>query len=184
LRPEQRKALVGHVRRAYDISQRRACWSLRVSRTSIRYESVRLPQDGLSMRIREITEGRTTWESRRVHVLLLREGWHVNHKRVRRLYRLEGLNLRTKSPRRRKSIAPRPLRAKASHRDERWSMLDHGLHERSTSRRPSHSCVDGGRSTAKRRGRAKIPSPSTPFIFARLSVRFRSCHPANGGSNQ
>jgi len=123
LRPEQRRELVGRVRSAYDISQRRACWSLRVSRTSIRYESIRPPQDDLSMRIREITEVRTTWGSRRVHVLLLREGWQVNHKRVRRLYRLEWLNLRTKRPRRRTATVPRQLRAKASRRDERWSCL-------------------------------------------------------------
>ena len=36
---------------------------------------------------------RVRYGYRRVHVLLRREGWHVNMKRVRRLYRLEGLQL-------------------------------------------------------------------------------------------
>ena len=74
------------------------------------------------MRMREITSVRTSWGSRRVHVLLQREGWHVNHKRIRRLYRLEGLNVRRKRPRRRKSIVTRSEAVKATRRDERWSM--------------------------------------------------------------
>ena len=57
-----------------------------------------------------------------MHVLLQREGWHVNYKRIRRLYRLEGLNLRSKRPRRRKSIVTRSEAVKATRRDERWSM--------------------------------------------------------------
>ena len=40
----------------------------------MRYESIRDPQDALVMRIREITSVRTSWGSRRVHVLLRREG--------------------------------------------------------------------------------------------------------------
>ena len=107
---------------AYEISQRRACATLRCNRTVMRYESIRDPQDALIMRMREITSVRTSWGSRRVHVLLQREGWHVNHKRIRRLYRLEGLNLRCKTPRRRKSIVTRSESVKATRRDERWSM--------------------------------------------------------------
>jgi putative transposase len=38
---------------------------------------------------------------RRITVLLRREGWHVKVKRVHRLYRLEGLHMRPKPPRRR-----------------------------------------------------------------------------------
>ncbi len=44
---------------------------------------------------------------RRRHVLLRREGWAINHKRVHRLYREEGLTMRTKTPRRRKSCRVR-----------------------------------------------------------------------------
>ena len=88
----------------------------------MRYESIRDPQDALIMRMREITSVRTSWGSRRVHVLLQREGWHVNHKRIRRLYRLEGLNLRCKTPRRRKSIVTRSEAVKTTRRDESWSM--------------------------------------------------------------
>jgi len=43
------------------------------------------------MRIREIASVRKRYGYRRIHVLLLREGWKINHKRVCRLYREEGL---------------------------------------------------------------------------------------------
>lgn len=42
---------------------------------------------------------------RRIHVILLREGWHINHKREYRLYREEGLNLQRKTKKRLKSVS-------------------------------------------------------------------------------
>ena len=41
------------------------------------------------MRIKEIAAVRPSWGSPRIHVLLRREGWLVNHKRTERLYRME-----------------------------------------------------------------------------------------------
>jgi putative transposase len=52
-------------------------------------------------RIREIAETRMRCGYRGIAVLLRREGWRVNVKRVHRLYRLEGLQIRLKPPRRR-----------------------------------------------------------------------------------
>ena len=51
----------------------------------------------------------------RIHVLLQREGWHVNHRKVLRIYREEGLNLRSKRPGRRVAAANR-LAARRSRR--------------------------------------------------------------------
>ena len=59
---------------------------------------------------------------RRIHVLLRREGWQVNHKRVRRLYQLEGLQLRNKSPKRRVAAKLRADRHPATGPNECWSM--------------------------------------------------------------
>lgn len=59
---------------------------------------------------------------RRLHVLLEREGWGANAKKVYRLYREEGLSMRAKRPRRRKAAQVRQLRPPATERDERWSM--------------------------------------------------------------
>lgn len=74
------------------------------------------------MRIRDLAHARPRFGSLRIWVLLRREGWLVNRKRVRRLYRLEGLQLRMRV-RRRKHIAlhrgpaPTPIGP-----TERWSM--------------------------------------------------------------
>ena len=51
-----------------------------------------------------------------------REGWKDNHKRVYRIYKEEGLNLRTKRPRRRKSAAHRMERPEVSTINQVWSM--------------------------------------------------------------
>lgn len=50
----------------------------------------------------EIASTRVRYGFWRIFVLIRRDGWHVNHKRIYRLYKEEGLNLRTKRPRRRK----------------------------------------------------------------------------------
>ena len=86
--------LVAWSERSYRLSQRRACAALRATRSTIRYASRRGSQAPLVGRIREIAEVRVSYGYRRVHVLLRREGWRVNHKRVSRVYREEGLGLR------------------------------------------------------------------------------------------
>ena len=53
------------------------------------------------MRLKDLAQDRVSYGYRRLHILLRREGWAVNHKRVYRLYRQEGLMvLRTKKPKR------------------------------------------------------------------------------------
>jgi len=86
------------------------------------YRSVRPDQAPLIGRIREIAHTRVSYGHRRVHVLLRREGWAVNLKRVYRLYREEGLTLRRKKPKRRRAAQPRLERPAASLPNERWSM--------------------------------------------------------------
>jgi putative transposase len=74
------------------------------------------------MRIKEITEVRVRYGYRRVHVMLQREGWHINHKRVYRLYSQQGLALRSKRPRRHRSAYARQPRVMAKAINEAWSM--------------------------------------------------------------
>jgi putative transposase len=50
------------------------------------------------MRIKELAATRVSYGYRRIHVLLQREGWQINHKRTRRIYRELGLQLRNKRP--------------------------------------------------------------------------------------
>jgi tRNA A37 threonylcarbamoyltransferase TsaD len=61
------------------------------------------------MRLRDLAMAWVGYGYRRLHVLIEREGWHVNHKRVYRLYREEGLAIRRRPPRRRKACKDRSL---------------------------------------------------------------------------
>lgn len=107
---------------SYRVSQRRACGTFGVARSSVCYKSIRPTQEPLRVRIREIASVRVSYGFRRVHVLLRREGWKVNLKRVHRLYRDEGLSLRSKKPKRRRSASPRIERPAGRVPNERWSM--------------------------------------------------------------
>jgi putative transposase len=106
----------------YQVSERRACAVLGVNRTSLRRRSTRDQQEYLRKRIREIAAVRVRYGYRRIHVLLQREGWLINHKRVYRLYREEGLHLERKSRYRKKYGARVPSKAEASAANECWSM--------------------------------------------------------------
>ena len=100
----------------------RACRLAQLSRTGWYRRPRRDDQQVLRTRIRELAYARPRFGFQRIHVLLRREGWLVNRKRVRRLYRLEGLQVRARI-RRRKHVAlhrgPAPLPSAAR---ERWSM--------------------------------------------------------------
>lgn len=74
------------------------------------------------MRIKELAETRIRYGYKRITILLRREGWVVNHKRVYRLYCEEGLHLRSKRPKRRKMAAHRANRPEATRLNESWSM--------------------------------------------------------------
>ena len=86
------------------VSQRRACGLMEMDRGTCRYRRHR-PEDGhLRTRLRELAETRRRFGYRRLQVLLLREGWQVNHKRVYRLYVEEKLGLRRKRGRKRSGV--------------------------------------------------------------------------------
>lgn len=117
----ERRCVVEKVQAAMEVSERRAIRWTGFSRSTIRYRSVRAPQDELRTRIRELAGERPRWGYRRIYVLLRREGWVVNRKRVQRLYRDAGLAVRRKGKRRR-SQAPALVRTPLGARDQRWSL--------------------------------------------------------------
>jgi putative transposase len=121
VRPAQKRAVVRFFRAGFRVSERRACRVAGVSRSSYRYRSVARDQTALRVRLRDLAAARVRYGYRRLHVLLRREGWHVNHKRVYRLYREEGLGIRVK--RRKKRVSgPRVLPPPARRPHERWSL--------------------------------------------------------------
>lgn len=92
-----------------------------VPRSSCRYRSQARDQAPLRQRLRELTAVRVRYGYRRLQVLLQREGWRVNHKRVYRLYREEGLSIRTKYREKRVSL-PRVAPPPAQQPNKRWSI--------------------------------------------------------------
>lgn len=106
----------------YKISERRACGVLRSSRASQRYKSVADPQDELRIKLRDLAFSRPGYGYKRLHVILKREGWKVNHKRVYRLYRQDGLGLRKKPPKRRVSAKKRGDTPQPSALNQTWAM--------------------------------------------------------------
>lgn len=96
------KQVVDYVTGVHGYSQRRACRLTQQHRSTQR-KVLRLdPRTALRQRMHEIVLTRLRFGYRRVHILLKREGWQVGKNVVYRLYREEGLCLRTKRPRRRK----------------------------------------------------------------------------------
>jgi putative transposase len=122
MKPARARKAVDHLRTGYRISIRRACRAFPLNRSTYHYRHRRPEQAPLRKRIRELAETRVRYGYRRIHVLLRREGWRVNHKRVRRLYIEEGLQLRNKSPKRKVSAKLREDRAVATAPNECWSM--------------------------------------------------------------
>ncbi|NIM96807.1 MAG: IS3 family transposase [candidate division Zixibacteria bacterium] len=122
LTPAMKRDLVCEMKTSYQVSERWACKTMEFARSTIRYESLADPQIALRMRLRELAMSRVGYGYRRLHILLWREGWNVNHKRVYRLYREEGLAMRSKPPRRRRACLKRKLRPLAFEKNECWSM--------------------------------------------------------------
>lgn len=107
------------------MSIRRSCSVMRLSLTGWYYRHTRPILDApLRQRMCEIAavRVRVRYGARRIHVLLRREGWPVNHKRVHRIYVQAGLNLRAKRPRRRKAAAMRLDRPSLTGPNQLWSM--------------------------------------------------------------
>jgi len=72
------------------MSERRACKAIGCCRMTIRYQASRADDTGLRERMRAIAHERRRFGYRRLHVLLKREGYLVNHKKLFRLYREDG----------------------------------------------------------------------------------------------
>lgn len=114
--------MVESLQQRYRVSQRKACSVLLIHRNSHRYKAIRDEQAALRMRIKEIAAVRVRYGYKRIHVLLRREGWQINHKRVHRIYCEEGLNLRAKHRKKRPGAALRIARQQAARMNDTWSM--------------------------------------------------------------
>lgn len=119
---KQRRQVVTHLLAAFSKSSaRRACRLVRLSRSRWQYRSRRGDDASLRTRLRELAAAKPRWGYEQLHILLRREGRVVNHKKVLRLYREEGLAVSRRRRKKHVAIARVPL-PKPTRRTERWSM--------------------------------------------------------------
>jgi putative transposase len=107
---------------AFNVSGRCAMRATGVASSTMHYKHRRPSQNPLRARLRELAAARVSYGYLRLYVLLRREGWRVNHKRVYRLYREEGLALQRRRPKRRRAAMPRSPRRETTRPNERWAM--------------------------------------------------------------
>ncbi len=99
----------------------RACNVLEVDRSSVRYRSIRPDDAGLRKAMKEVASERRRFGYRRIHIMLERQGIHMNLKKLRRLYREEGLQVRKRGGRKRALGTRRPMVVPEAI-NERWSL--------------------------------------------------------------
>lgn len=104
-------------------SQRRACALVGIWRSSFRYEPIPETEEekGLRGRIRELAFCHKRYGCRRVRVMLVREGWKVNKKRMHRIWKEERLQLPRKRRKRRSLGAKGEVVPKALYRNHVWT---------------------------------------------------------------
>jgi transposase InsO family protein len=99
--PDSKRQAVRQVVEALDVSERRVCKIIGQPRSTQRYgKQISMDQDLLRRRIIELASQYGRYGYRRITALLLIEGWLVNHKRVQRIWREEGLKVPQKQPKR------------------------------------------------------------------------------------
>ena len=108
----------------YPVSERRACQLLNQPRATQRYLPVeRDDERPLTKRIIELASMFGRYGYRRITALLRLDGWWVNHKRVERIWRREGLKVPKKQPKRGRLYLEDSscIRLRAEHKDHVWS---------------------------------------------------------------
>ena len=108
------------------LSERRACEIAGQHRSTQRHEPKVAPDDeALCRRLRRLSASKPRWGYRRAHGHLLSEGWHINRKRVQRIWREEGLRVPARKRKRRRlgeSTAEGGARLRATHPGHLWAL--------------------------------------------------------------
>ena len=107
-----------------NVSQRRACRVLHQPRSTQRYRPTRsLYSERLTKRIVELASEYGRYGYRRITAMLKAEGWRINHKRIERLWRLEGLKVPKRQPKRKRLwfADGSCVRLRPQHREHVWS---------------------------------------------------------------
>lgn len=112
--------MVGHLMNQHKLSERTACRLIGISRSSHRYLSTKDNDEHFRDQLKVLAMQYPKYGYLMLHSLLRREGVVVNKKRTYRIYRSEGLQVRTKK--RKRLQRPRQPMAVLTRVNERWSM--------------------------------------------------------------
>ena len=113
-----------HITQILSVSERRACQTLRQYRTTQRYPfHISTREEELTSKITELASQYGRYGYRRITAMLNQEGWQVNHKRVEKIWRKEGLKVPQKQPKRRRLWFNNGscVRLRPEHKDHVWS---------------------------------------------------------------
>ena len=105
----------------HKISKRRASDVMQIDRSTVRYLSRRGDDAELRDAIKRVSRERGRFGCRRIHVMIAREGFEVNHKKVRRIYREEKLQVRRRGGRKRALGTRKPM-VLPDGPNQRWSL--------------------------------------------------------------
>ena len=119
--PAVKRQAVAQLVTDHKMSERRACRVIGCCRMSMRYKTVRQDDPVLRERLNALARERRRFGYRRLHVFLRREGHEVNHKRLFRIYREEGLHVRRRGGRKR-AIGTRASITLPLMPNQRWSL--------------------------------------------------------------
>lgn len=119
--PGAKREAVAHLCNAHGISQRRACDVLQVDRSSVRYQPKQVDDVELRDAIKRVARDRRRFGYRRINVMLQREGIYMNHKKLRRIYTEEKLQVRRRGGRKRALGTRRPMEVPDGP-NQRWSL--------------------------------------------------------------
>ncbi len=134
--PGRRRRAVGTLQERFGVSERRACRVAGQHRSTQRKQP-RPPCDAeqrLARRLREIAKEHPRWGWKTAHEILLREGWTINRKRTRRVWRQEGLRRPVRARKRRRLATGQAARLRATKPNEVWA-VDFQFDETSDRRR-------------------------------------------------
>ncbi len=121
--PSKRRTAIIRVKEKLGVSERRACKALEQCRLTQRYVSHSREKEKLVARIIELATQYGRYGYRRITAMLRQESWQVNHKRVERIWRREGLKVPQKQPKRRRLWLNDGscIRLRPEHKDHVWS---------------------------------------------------------------
>ncbi len=119
--PDEKRRAVAHLVDCYEVSERRACETAGADRSMVRYQSKRSDDAELREAVKRVSAERKRFGYRRIHVMVEREGFSVNHKKLRRIYREEGLQVRKRGGRKRALGTRRPMIVPEAV-NQRWSL--------------------------------------------------------------